>query len=155
MPDLDPMLDENEVSDDLLEPMLIGFGDTASQIRDETVKAMVYIMKKIKKRQQHNAAMLLFKCVEDSEPTIRVNTIICFAKIIPFVQQELVEKVVPQVWRLGLSDTFLKSRLATLEVGPLVDNQHDNVVDICIAWILWNEAKGRGFTAVGMQYAAR
>ncbi|GBE60546.1 SCY1 kinase [Babesia ovata] len=115
MPDLDPMLDENQVSDDLLEPMLIGFGDTASQIRDETVKAMVYVMKKIKKRQQQNAAMLLFKCVEDCEPTIRVNTIICFAKIIPFVQHELVEKVVPQVWRLGLSDSFLKSKLATLE----------------------------------------
>ncbi|CDR94292.1 protein kinase, putative [Babesia bigemina] len=115
MPDLDPMLDENQVSDDLLEPLLIGFGDTASQIRDETVKAMVYVMKKIKKRQQQNAAMMLFKCVEDCEPTIRVNTIICFAKIIPFVQHELVEKVVPQVWRLGLSDTFLKSKLATLE----------------------------------------
>ncbi|GIX63080.1 protein kinase, putative [Babesia caballi] len=115
MPDLDALLDENEVSEDLLDPILIGFGDTASQIRDETVKAMVYVMKKIKRRQQSNAAMLLFKCVEDSEPTIRVNAIICFAKIIPFVHQELIDKVVPQVWRVGLSDTFLKSRIAALE----------------------------------------
>ncbi|GFE54038.1 SCY1 kinase [Babesia ovis] len=115
MPDLDPLLDENEVSDDLLEPLLVGFGDAASQIRDETVKAMVYIMKKIKKRQQQNVAMMLFKCVEDCEPTIRVNTIICFAKIIPFVQQDLVDKVIPQVWKVGLSDTFVKSRLAALE----------------------------------------
>ncbi|EDO07206.2 protein kinase catalytic domain family protein [Babesia bovis T2Bo] len=115
MPDLDPLLDEDEVSNNLLEPLLIGFGDVASQIRDETVKAMVYVMKKIKKRQQHHVAMLLFKCAEDCEPTIRVNTIICFAKIIPFVQQELVDKVVPQVWRVGLNDNFLKSRIATLE----------------------------------------
>ncbi|ORM42005.1 N-terminal kinase-like protein [Babesia sp. Xinjiang] len=115
MPDLDPLLDDNEVSNNLLEPLLVGLGDAASQIRDETVKGMVYVMKKIKRRQQNNAAMLLFKCVEDCEPTIRVNTIICFAKIIPFIHQELVDRVVPQVWRIGLSDTFLKSRMAALE----------------------------------------
>ncbi|KAK1936110.1 putative protein kinase [Babesia divergens] len=115
MPHLDPLLDTREVSEDMFEPMLIGFNDSSSQIRDETVKTMAYVIKKIKRRQQHNAVMLLFKCVEDVEPTIRVNSIICFAKIIPFIQPDLVVKVIPQVWQLGLHDPFVKSRLATLD----------------------------------------
>lgn len=115
MPELEPLLDERDFSEDLFEPMIVGFSDSSSQIRDETVKTMVHVMKKINRRQQQSAVMLLCKCVEDIEPTIRVNSIICLAKIIPYLQNDLVLKVIPQVWRTGLQDPFLKSRFASLE----------------------------------------
>lgn len=115
MPELDHFLDERQVSD-IFQYLLVGFTDVASQIRNETIKSLCYVIKKINPRQKYLAIMSLLKCVDDCEPTIRANAIICFAKIIPFLESEHISRVLPQVWRSGLCDSFIQSKIASLEV---------------------------------------
>ncbi|EKX74064.1 conserved hypothetical protein [Theileria equi strain WA] len=115
MPELDHLLDEKQVSEDIFQHLLVGFTDVASQIRNETIKSICYVIKKIKPKQKYVALMSLLKCVDDCEPTIRANTIICFAKIIPFLDSEHISKILPQVWRSGLCDSFAQSKIASLE----------------------------------------
>ncbi|KAK2196845.1 bifunctional Protein kinase-like domain superfamily/Armadillo-like helical/Armadillo-type fold [Babesia duncani] len=115
IPDLDRFLGVQEFSQDIFQHLLIGFNDVASQIRDETVKCMHVVIQKINSQQQHTALMCLLKSVEDREPTIRVNAIICIAKIIPHISSDAVSKFLPQVWKLGLGDTFTKCRISSLE----------------------------------------
>ncbi|EAN34163.2 non-SMC mitotic condensation complex subunit 1 family protein [Theileria parva strain Muguga] len=115
MNELDELLDETQVSQDMFEYFYVGFTDPSPQIRGETIKSLSYLIRKINSKQKASCTYSLLKCVSDSEPTIRANSIICFAKIIPFIEPELVSKVLPQVWRNGLHDTFLKSKTASLE----------------------------------------
>lgn len=117
MNELDELLDETQVSQDMFEYFYVGFTDPSPQIRGETIKSLSYLIRKINSKQKASCTYSLLKCVSDSEPTIRANSIICFAKIIPFIEPELVSKVLPQVWRNGLHDTFLKSKTASLEVN--------------------------------------
>nr|PVC53312.1 hypothetical protein MACL_00000147 [Theileria orientalis] len=113
--ELDELLDHQQVSQDMFDHFFVGFTDSSPQIRGETIKSLSYLIKKINSKQKTSCTFSLLKCVGDSEPTIRTNAIICFAKIIPFLDSESISKVLPQVWRSGLRDTFLKSKIASLE----------------------------------------
>ena len=92
-----------------------GFTDGAPVVREQTVKAVLYIISKLSDRIINGELLrLLAKTANDEQPGIRTNTTICLGKIARNLGTASRSKVLIAAFGRSLRDPFVHARSAAL-----------------------------------------
>ena len=92
-----------------------GFADGAPVVREQTVKAVLYIISKLSDRIINGELLrLLAKTANDEQPGIRTNTTICLGKIARNLGSGSRSKVLIAAFGRSLRDPFVHARSAAL-----------------------------------------
>jgi SCY1-like protein 1 len=92
-----------------------GFTDGAPIVREQTVKAVLYIISKLSDRVINGELLrLLAKTANDEQPGIRTNTTICLGKIAKNLGVSSRSKVLIAAFGRSLRDPFVHARNAAL-----------------------------------------
>ncbi|KAI9319642.1 armadillo-type protein [Dichotomocladium elegans] len=92
-----------------------GFTDTVPVIREQTIKAILYLVPKLSDRIiNYDLLKHLAKLQMDEEPGIRTNTTICLGKIAKNLSDATRKKVLVPAFTRGLRDGFHHARVAAL-----------------------------------------
>ncbi|ONH69201.1 N-terminal kinase-like protein [Cyberlindnera fabianii] len=108
-------LDKSDVSDRIFTQYTTGFSDSNAAIREESVKAVLYMAPKLSERQLNNDLLrFLAKTQADEKQEIRCNTTICIGKIAETLNKSSRPTVLATAFSKALKDPFIHSRLAAL-----------------------------------------
>lgn len=108
-------LTKNDISDQMFNSFVTGFSDSNEVIREETIKAVIYIAPKLSDRQLNNELLrYLAKTQSDQKPDIRTTTTILLGKIAEHLNKSSRSTVLATAFGKSLKDPHLQSRLAGL-----------------------------------------
>lgn len=118
---------ENKVVTDKIWPHLItGFVDSAVQIREATVKAILPLAPKLSDRILNNDLLRqLAKTQVDPEPGIRTNTTILLGRLSPQLSLNTRKKVLIPAFSRSLKDPFVHARVAGIMALMATGDSYD------------------------------
>ena len=106
---------QKELNNKIWPAMTGGFTDGAPVVREQTVKAVLYIISKLSDRIINGELLrLLAKTANDEQPGIRTNTTICLGKIARNLGASSRCKVLIAAFGRSLRDPFVHARGAAL-----------------------------------------
>ncbi|KAJ9602369.1 Nuclear aminoacylation-dependent tRNA export pathway component [Cladophialophora chaetospira] len=106
---------QKDVNGKIWPAMTGGFTDGAPIVREQTVKAVLYIISKLSDRIINGELLrLLAKTANDEQPGIRTNTTICLGKIAKNLGVASRSKVLIAAFGRSLRDPFVHARSAAL-----------------------------------------
>eukprot|EP00923_Selenidium_pygospionis_P000325 GHVN01000647.1.p1 GENE.GHVN01000647.1~~GHVN01000647.1.p1 ORF type:complete len:878 (-),score=163.10 GHVN01000647.1:815-3448(-) len=119
---IDTHLDTQTANTSLFEPLCMGFADSSAPLREATLKAMIYFVPKLNRANLDKALRLMAKLLEDSEPAIRTNTLICFARLAQSgaIPKEKAKKILMTAVVKALRDPFVAARIAALQSATVM-----------------------------------
>ncbi|ANQ08670.1 Protein kinase [Plasmodium coatneyi] len=101
---------------------LYGFLDNNTSIKNESIKNFIYVFPKLKSNFKSSSLMVLLDNLRDSDFCVKTNTIICVAKIAKHILDDK-EKILENVYRVGLQESFVQTRLATIQAVKFTYDQ--------------------------------
>ncbi|SCO73316.1 protein kinase, putative [Plasmodium vivax] len=101
---------------------LYGFLDNNKSIKNESIKKFIYVFPKLKPNFKSSSLMALLENLRDSDFCVKTNTIICVAKIAKHILEDK-EKILENVYRVGLQESFVQTRLATIQAVKFTYDQ--------------------------------
>lgn len=108
-------LDSKLLNGDIFNSICSGFTDSAPQMREATLKSVVFLAPKLSKKNLNEVLLRnLVVLLKDREPSIRTNTLICLNKTMSHFDEETKKKVVLGSFPQGARDQFIPARLAAL-----------------------------------------
>ncbi|CRG97813.1 protein kinase, putative [Plasmodium gallinaceum] len=110
---IEKQLDSNNVNE-IYEAYTYGFLDNNMSIKNESIKNFIYIFPKLKKSLRPSSINLLIGNLKENDCCIRTNTIICIAKISKYILEDK-QNILENVYQIGLQDSFMQTRTATLQ----------------------------------------
>jgi SCY1-like protein 1 len=109
------LLTKSQVSDNIFNNFVTGFSDSNPAIREETIKATLFIVPKLSDRQLNNDLLrFLAKTQSDEKPQIRTNTTILIGKIAQHLNKSSRSNVLATAFGKALKDPFIHSRIAAI-----------------------------------------
>ncbi|KJP88801.1 SCYL protein kinase [Plasmodium fragile] len=93
---------------------LYGFLDNNASIKNESIKNFIYVFPKLKSNFKSSSLIALLDNLRDSDFCVKTNTIICVAKIAKHILDDK-EKILENVYKIGLQDSFVQTRLVTIQ----------------------------------------
>lgn len=115
LPEYIEYLDKRIVTDKIYPTLSTGFTDTEPAIREQTVKAVLWIAPKLYDRQLNSDLLRQLAITQnDSQQEIRANTTILLGKLAPLFSQNTRLAVLVTAFGRALKDPFVPSRLAAL-----------------------------------------
>lgn len=106
---------QKDINGKIWPAMTGGFTDGAPVVREQTVKAVLYIISKLSDRIINGELLrLLAKTANDEQPGIRTNTTICLGKIARNLGASSRSKVLIAAFGRSLRDPFVHARSAGL-----------------------------------------
>jgi len=115
LPKFMEVLTKSDISDRIFQHFVTGFSDSNPAIREETIKAILYIAPKLSDRQLNNDLLrFLAKTQSDEKPEIRTNTTICLGKIAEYLNYSSRASVLATAFSKAMKDPFIHSRLAAI-----------------------------------------
>jgi len=115
-------MDDALVNDKLFPSLSSGFTDSAQPIREETVKALLSVVPKLKeKTREQKVWPAMLKLLRDPEPSIRCNTILCLGKLAEQYLQDQ-QKILMQAFTAAVQDPFPGCRGSALQVANATIN---------------------------------
>ncbi|EMR09137.1 hypothetical protein PNEG_02480 [Pneumocystis murina B123] len=123
------------INDEIFPKMLSGFNDTSPLVREETVKAVLFIVSKLSEHNINNELLkYLLKTQRDQQPEIRTNTTICLGKIAKHIKPNNRQRILISAFTGSLQDSFVPARIAALMALRATYNLFDESV-CCIKLI--------------------
>lgn len=108
-------LDTSQVSNTIWTPLSQGFTDSVPQLREATVKSLIYFAPKLSERIINGDLLKFLAALQvDPIPGIRCNTTICLGKLSPMLTPTVRQKVLLQAFGRAMKDPFPPSRKAAL-----------------------------------------
>ncbi|GAB67030.1 protein kinase [Plasmodium cynomolgi strain B] len=101
---------------------LYGFLDNNTSIKNESIKNFIYVFPKLKSNFKSSSLMALLDNLRDSDFCVKTNTIICVAKIAKHILEDK-EKILENVYKVGLQESFIQTRLATIQAVKFTYDQ--------------------------------
>jgi SCY1-like protein 1 len=115
LPEYIEYLDKRVVSDKIYPALSTGFTDTEPAIREQTVKAVLFVAPKLYDRQLNSDLLRQLAITQnDAQQEIRANTTILLGKLAPLFSQNTRVAVLVTAFGRALKDPFVPSRLAAL-----------------------------------------
>ncbi|KAF8817957.1 SCY kinase (incomplete catalytic triad) [Cardiosporidium cionae] len=108
-------LSSKDINHEIFDFLLCGFSDTSPLIRENTVKAMIFIIPKLTKPRTESVCRMMISLLKDSEPIIRTNTTICFAKVAQTLRTFGYTKYLVECFTISLNDGFTPCRISALQ----------------------------------------
>ncbi|EUD68160.1 SCY1 protein kinase [Plasmodium inui San Antonio 1] len=99
-----------------------GFLDNNTSIKNESIKNFIYVFPKLKSNFKSSSLMALLDNLRDSDFCVRTNTIICVAKIAKYILDDK-ENILENVYKVGLQESFVQTRLATIQAVKFTYDQ--------------------------------
>ncbi|KTW26730.1 hypothetical protein T552_02735 [Pneumocystis carinii B80] len=114
------------INDEIFPKMLSGFNDTSPLVREETIKAMLFIVPKLSEHNINDELLrYLLKTQRDQQPEIRTNTTICLGKIAEHIKPSNRQKILISAFTGSLRDPFVPARIAALMALGATYNMFD------------------------------
>lgn len=108
-------LDDSMINDKIFPECVNGFTDSNGPIREATVKSLIFFVPRLRaKLLEGRVIKLLVKLLQDPEPSIRTNTVICCGRISSHLPQAVACQMLMQALTSGMNDGFAPCRSATL-----------------------------------------
>jgi SCY1-like protein 1 len=107
-------LPKANLNSDVFEPMCSGFSDSSPVLRELTLKATLVLLAQLSQPNLEKLSRYLVRLQSDSENTIRVNTVIYFGKLAPYLTEITRQKQLLPAFTRSLNDPFTPCRLAAL-----------------------------------------
>eukprot|EP00163_Fabomonas_tropica_P008388 TRINITY_DN18014_c0_g1_i1.p1 TRINITY_DN18014_c0_g1~~TRINITY_DN18014_c0_g1_i1.p1 ORF type:complete len:829 (+),score=173.57 TRINITY_DN18014_c0_g1_i1:475-2961(+) len=102
------------MNDQIFPQLANGFLDAAAPLRELTVKAMLFVVPKLKPKTVQQVLRYFAKLQLDPEPGIRTNTTICLGKLASHVPESDHARVLIPAFTRALRDPFPPARIAGL-----------------------------------------
>jgi SCY1-like protein 1 len=107
---------QKDINSKIWPAITTGFTDGAPAVREQTVKAVLYIISKLSDRIVNGELLrFLAKTANDEQPGIRTNTTICLGKIARNLGTSSRSKVLIAAFGRSLRDPFVHARSAALQ----------------------------------------
>jgi len=104
------------ISNTIFDQILVGFTDSSAIMREETLKALVFVVDKLDEDRLNDK---LIKCISnlqmDAEPSIRTNAVIFFGRLVPKLKPAVRQRVVCTAFPKAMKDGFLHCRLSGIK----------------------------------------
>ena len=111
-----PLITAEEVNKNIFDPLLAGFADSNSKMREDTLKNLVHLLDKLDTEVVRNK---LLRCIvnlqNDKEPSIRTNATIFLGKLVNKLNDDTRIRVVYPAFVKSLRDPFVHCRVAALK----------------------------------------
>ncbi|CDU18737.1 uncharacterized protein PY17X_1104300 [Plasmodium yoelii] len=130
---------------------MYGFSDNNITIKNATIKNFIYIFPKLKNNIRTQALHILLNNLKERDYCIKINTIICIAKIADYILEDK-QNILENVYKLGLCDMHDKIRVATLQAIKATYNQFDtkrfilNIMPLIVKCLIDNSIEIREIT---------
>lgn len=125
--DMIDFLDDSMINDKIFPECVNGFTDSNAPIREATVKSLIFFVPRLKaKLLESRVVKLLLKLLQDPEPSIRTNTVICCGRISSHMTQAAACQMLMQALSGGMKDPFAPCRSATLHTLLATANLFSN-----------------------------
>ena len=108
-------LDQNALNNSVFEPMCSGFSDSSAALREMTLKAALGIVPHLSQPNLEKLSRYLVRLQNDSEASIRTNTVIFFSKLAPHLTEMTRQKLLLPAFIRAMRDPFKPCRLAALQ----------------------------------------
>eukprot|EP00916_Digyalum_oweni_P006383 GHVL01010967.1.p1 GENE.GHVL01010967.1~~GHVL01010967.1.p1 ORF type:complete len:522 (+),score=63.88 GHVL01010967.1:1034-2599(+) len=115
METINPLLDCKVVNNDLFDLILVGFSDSNIQVKEATLRAMPFLCPHLNSNNLTKALNVMHRLTGDAEPSLRVNTCICFAKLAPHLPLDKIRPVLIAAITTATKDPFIPCRNAALQ----------------------------------------
>lgn len=110
-------LGPKKIQESVFPQIINGLSDVMPELREQTLKSCTLIATHLTARQvNHELITGFLRLQNDEQPGIRVNAIICLAKIVPFLEPKAQQKHLVTGISRALQDPFPPARLAGLRV---------------------------------------
>jgi len=114
------------VNKSIFDPLLAGFADSNSKMREETLKCLVYVVDKL---DEKNLQEKLVRCIgnlsNDTENSIRTNATIFLGRIALKLKEGVRQRVLCTSFSKAMKDNFIHCRVAGLKAAtaclPMLD----------------------------------
>ncbi|XP_075242788.1 N-terminal kinase-like protein [Convolutriloba macropyga] len=102
------------VNNDIYPHIVQGFMDTNPTVREQTVKAMLFVAPKLNSKNLNDDLMRQFARIQakDEHAGIRTNTTVCIGKLAGYMDPATRQKVLPAASAKAMRDPFPPSRIA-------------------------------------------
>ena len=102
------------VNNDIYPHIVQGFMDTNPTVREQTVKAMLFVAPKLSNKNLNDDLMRHFARIQakDEHAGIRTNTTVCIGKLAGYMDPATRQKVLPAASGKAMRDPFPPSRIA-------------------------------------------
>mmetsp|Transcript_12961 Transcript_12961/g.21183 ORF Transcript_12961/g.21183 Transcript_12961/m.21183 type:complete len:403 (+) Transcript_12961:733-1941(+) len=125
------LLSRDVVNRKLFEPLLAGFSDSNSKLREDTLKSLVFVVEKLDENQLQDK---LVRCIcnlqNDAEASVRTNSIIFLSRISGKLTVAVRQRVLAGSYCKAMKDPFLHCRIAGLKATEASISYYD-VNQIC------------------------
>ncbi|GAW81519.1 protein kinase [Plasmodium gonderi] len=92
---------------------MYGFLDNNAYIKNETIKNFIHVFPKLKSNFKSASLSVLLDNLREKDFCVKTNTIICIAKIAKHILDDK-QNILENVYRVGLQDSIIQTRLATI-----------------------------------------
>ncbi|KAG4303377.1 hypothetical protein PCANB_000310 [Pneumocystis canis] len=135
LPNYANYLSNKIINDKIFPKILTGFNDIIPLIREETIKAILFIVPKLSEHNINNELLKhLAKTQNDEQPGIRTNTTICLGKIAKHLKPNNRRRILISAFTKSLQDPFVHARIAALMALSVTCNMF-NESDCCLKLI--------------------
>ncbi|KAL3874122.1 hypothetical protein ACJMK2_037177 [Sinanodonta woodiana] len=125
-------LQVSTVNDQIFPNVATGFSDVNPIIREESVKAMMFIAPKLNYKNLNEELMKHFARLQskDDQGGIRTNTTVCLGKIASYINPQIRQKILCSAFMRALKDPFPPARQAGI-LGMAATQNLYPLTDIC------------------------
>ena len=108
-------VDANALNTSVFEPLCSGFADSSAALRELTLKSTLSLVPHLTAPNVEKLSRYLVRLQNDTEPSIRTNTVIFFTKLAPHLSSVSRQKMLLPAFVRALKDPFTPCRLAALQ----------------------------------------
>lgn len=109
------MLDAPTLNRVVFEPMCSGFSDSSAPLRELTLKSAILLVSHLTPANLEKLTRYLVRLQNDSEDSIRTNTVIFIGKVAPSLTEISRSKLILPAFMRAMGDGFVPCRLAGLK----------------------------------------
>ena len=109
------MLDDATLNRVVFEPMCSGFSDSSAPLRELTLKSAIMLVTHLTPANLEKLTRYLVRLQNDSEDSIRTNTVIFIGKVAPNLSDMARSKLILPAFMRAMGDGFVPCRLAGLK----------------------------------------
>lgn len=127
-------IDDKLLNKKLFPKIVAGLGDNTVALKEITLKSMVTLAPKLSKSNLNdNLVKAIIRLLDDNEPSLVTNAVICFSKLLPEFNDKTRKKVISGVFPKALKAKYEHTRLAGLRgiksAIDIEDKSSDKVSD--------------------------
>lgn len=109
-------LDEQAVNKEIFPKVITGFTDSTVPLRESTLKSMISLAPKLNDGNMNDVLVKhLIKLLDDPEPSIVTNTVICLSRILQHFNAKTRPKIIVGVFPRALKSRFYHTKIAALK----------------------------------------